>query len=167
LTNITSVDLGKIKIGRTTKFILETATPQNPLNQAFGDGSNLKLLGYDLASPTGQSAQSFETQNLNLTLYWRCEAPLAIDYTTFVHLRNAAGETVAQRDQPPLGGAYPTSLWDPGEITADEVIIPLPNDLPTGKYQLVVGLYDFQTAQRLTIPGNPTNEVSLTDVEVP
>jgi hypothetical protein len=37
--------------------------------------------------------------------------------------------------------------------------------LPPG-YQIVVGLYDFQTGQRLTVPGNPANEVQLTDVEI-
>jgi len=96
-----------------------------------------------------------------LKLYWQSESPLPADYTTFVHLRNAAGENVAQKDRPPLNGAYPTSLWDPGEIIADEIIVPVPDDLPAGAYQLVVGMYDFNTGQRLVAPGNPANEVVL------
>jgi hypothetical protein len=91
---------------------------------------------------------------------------LPTDYTTFLHLRNAAGETVAQKDQPPLNGAYPTSLWERGEIISDTLTLSLPSDLPPGPYHLVTGLYDFQTGQRLTIPGNPANEVNLTDVEL-
>ena len=97
---------------------------------------------------------------LTLKLYWRSEASLPLDYTVFVHVRNEAGETVAQKDQPPLQGAYPTSLWDPGEIIADEVMIPLPPDLQ-GDYEIVVGLYDFKTGVRLPVPGRPANEVSL------
>ena len=113
-------------------------------------------------SPRSQS----EIQNLNLSLYWRSEAPLPVDYTTFVHLRNEAGETVAQQDQPPLGGVYPTSLWDPGEIIADEITLTLPPELPPGEYSLVVGLYDFNTGLRLAAPGQPENSVTLTTVRI-
>jgi 4-amino-4-deoxy-L-arabinose transferase-like glycosyltransferase len=158
LIDASSVNIGPIKIGGALPGLtLETAHPQNPLNQPFGDVLNLTLLGYDL---------TIQDSHLKLTLYWRSEAPLSIDYTTFVHLRNAANEIVAQQDQPPLNGAYPTSLWDPGEMIADEIIIPRPGDLPAGEYQLVVGMYDFHTSQRLTVPDNPANEVRLTDVEI-
>jgi hypothetical protein len=51
-------------------------------------------------------------------------------------------------------------LWDPGEIIADEVMIPLPPDIQ-GDYEIVVGLYDFKTGARLPVPGRPDNEVSL------
>jgi hypothetical protein len=161
----TSVTLGPVKIGRTPPGLTVTqATPQYPLNQPLGDSPALILLGYDLT----QSLRPSDGQsNLQLTLYWRSESPLPLNYTTFVHLRNAAGETVAQKDQPPLNGAYPTSLWEPGEIIADEITIPIPDNLPAGSYSLVTGLYDFQTGQRLTVPHNPANEVKLTDVEIP
>ncbi len=104
--------------------------------------------------------------SLTLKLYWQSEAPLPLDYTTFVHLRDAAGNVIAQKDQPPLGGAYPTSLWEPGEIIADEITVPLPADLPPGDFALVVGLYDINTFQRLTVPGNTANEVTLTTIQV-
>ncbi len=161
----TSVTLGPVKIGRTPPDLTTPAAdPQITLNQPFGDPLALTLLGYDL-DPSSVSGQP--SNELNLRLYWQSEAVLPTDYTTFVHLRNAAGETVAQKDQPPLNGAYPTSLWEPGEIISDSLTIPLPPDLPAGDYQLVVGLYDFQTGQRLTVPGNPANEVNLTDVAIP
>ncbi len=161
----TSVTIGPIKVGGPPPgTTLTTAAPQTVVNQPFGDGSNVTLLGYDLAR--GNCQQSMINCQLSIKLYWRSEAPLPLDYTTFVHLRNAAGETVAQKDQPPLNGAYPTSLWDPGEIIADTITIPLP-DLPAGTYQLVAGLYDFNTGLRLAAPGSPANEVSLTRVQVP
>jgi hypothetical protein len=169
LIEASSVNIGPIKVGATPPGLtLETASPQVILHQPFGDAPNLTLLGYDLTDETGQSIVNLKSSivNLKLTLYWRSEAPLSIDYTTFVHLRNAAAEIIAQKDQPPLDGAYPTSLWDPGEIVADEMIIPLPGDLPVGEYQIVIGMYDFYTDQRLTVPDNPANEVRLTDVEI-
>jgi hypothetical protein len=94
-------------------------------------------------------------------VYWRSEAPLPLDYTTFVHVLNAAGETVAQKDQPPLNDAYPTSLWDLGEIIADTIDVPLPVDLPAGEYSLVIGMYDFNTGARLAIPDRPDNSLTL------
>jgi 4-amino-4-deoxy-L-arabinose transferase-like glycosyltransferase len=162
LGEITSVSVGPIKVGHTpAEFTIDSANPQVPLAQSFGDMPNLTLLGYDL---THQSNLSEPV--VTLTLYWQTESPLNIDYTTFVHLRDALGQTVAQQDQPPLNGAYPTSLWDPGEIIADEILLPLPDELPGGGYQIVIGLYDPDTGQRLTVPGNPANEVKLLDVEL-
>ena len=159
-----SVNIGPIKIGTTPPALtLANVDPQFRLNQSFGNAPNLTLLGYDLSDQDGQryAESTSQPSELKLMLYWRSESPLAVDYTTFVHVRDTGGQTVAQKDQPPLGGAYPTSLWDPGEIIADEVVIPVPPELPAGEYQLVVGLYDFVTGQRLAVPGHPVNEVLL------
>jgi hypothetical protein len=38
--------------------------------------------------------------------------------------------------------------------------------LPGEGYQVVIGLYDPDTGQRLIVPGNPVNEVKLLDVEL-
>lgn len=150
LTDLTNVRLGPIKVGQTpSHLIIDQPDPQHVVEHTLGDESNLKLIGYDLE----QSA---------LTLYWQLISPLAIDYTTFVHIRNEAGEIVAQKDQSPLKGAYPTGLWDVGEMIADEIVISLPNNLPTGKYPIIIGMYDFETGQRLNIPNNPENEIVLT-----
>ncbi len=154
-----SVNIGPVKIGGAPPGLtLAAANPQHNLEQPFGEPPYLTLLGYDLVT---------EASTLHLTLYWRSEAVLPVDHTTFVHLRDAAGHTVAQKDQPPLNGAYPTSLWDPGEIIADEITLPLPGELPAGVYSLVVGLYDFNTGQRLAVPDTPANEVRLTEIEQP
>jgi hypothetical protein len=98
-------------------------------------------------------------------LYWRSDAPLPLDYTTFVHLRNAAGETVAQKDGPPASGAYPTGLWAAGEIIKDEISIPLEGVEP-GQYSLVVGMYDFTTGLRLPVANSPDGTILLESFEV-
>ncbi len=168
--DITSVNIGPIKVGGPPPGLtLEVANPQRPLNQTLGDASNLTLLGYDLTDQIGQPISNLQLPitNLQLTLYWRSEAPLPLDYTTFVHLRNAAAEIVAQRDRPPLDGAYPTGLWDPGEIIADKITLSLPANLPSGEYRIIVGMYDLSTGQRLVVPDNPANEVNLTNVTIP
>jgi hypothetical protein len=157
LSEETHVRIGPIKVGQTPPaFTIDEAHPEFVLNRVFGEEPNLTLIGYDLAQ---------QRDHIDLTLYWRVETPPNVDYTTFVHLRHA-GEIIAQKDQPPLKGAYPTSLWDPGEIIADEIMLSLPVELPNGQYQLVIGMYDFHTGQRLTVPGNPANEVELLNVEL-
>jgi hypothetical protein len=175
LIEASSINIGPIKIGKTPPgWTLQQADPEVPLNQPLGQGPNLTLLGYDLS---GSKAAGVETDQpfttlaglpatLHLTLYWRSEAPLEIDYTTFVHVRNEAGEIVAQKDQPPLEGRYPTSLWNPGEILASQIVVPMPSKLPPGRYDIVIGLYDFRTDQRLNVPDNPANEVQLTRVTI-
>ncbi len=163
-TNTTAVVAGPVKIGGPPPgAVAANPQPQHAVNQTLG--GQITLVGYDVSSQRVSESANGNSPNspnsLTLKLYWRAESIPAADYTTFVHLRNTAGQTVAQKDQPPGGGRYPTSLWEPGEIIADEIDMPLPPDLPPGQYTPVVGLYDFTTGQRLAVPGNPANEIAL------
>jgi hypothetical protein len=120
-------------------------------------------LGFDL---TGQSASDKQPSNpLRLTLYWQAVARPTADYTVFAHVRDATGETIAQQDSPPVGGNYPTSLWDAGEIVKDELVIPL-EQVKAGRYEVVVGLYDFATGARLSVQGREDNTILLQRIEV-
>lgn len=122
--------------------------------------NSIRLLGYTLTpSPA----------HLNLTLFWQATAPPATDYTVFLHLRNAAGQTVAQHDRQPLDDAYPTSQWQPGETIIDPVEWPLPPDLSAGTYRLVAGLYRLDTLQRLPVTHDSSGEnaVILGEVTLP
>ena len=158
-TGATSVTLGPVKIGGPPDGVtVDDPAPQVGVDRALGNVIN--LLGYDpptVSSPTGPAT---------ITFYWRALASPEVDYTVFVHIRNAAGEVVAQMDSPPVGGAYPTSLWDADEIIVDEISLPLA-DIPSGDYTLVVGLYDFATGQRLAVPDNPANEIVLETMKLP
>jgi 4-amino-4-deoxy-L-arabinose transferase-like glycosyltransferase len=113
-----------------------TVKPQHPLtvNLTEAGGGAITLLGYDVGR--GQAGGS-----LPLTLYWRCDAPLKADYTVFVHLIDAKGATVAQRDTLPRSGAYPTSRWQSGELVVDEQDVPLPASIPPADYRIEVGMY--------------------------
>jgi hypothetical protein len=58
-------------------------------------------------------------------------------------------------------------LWDVGEIIVDEIVVSLPANLPAGEYRIIVGMYDFETGQRLNIPDNAANEIVLTTIQIP
>jgi hypothetical protein len=149
-----SVQLGIVKVGGAPPELSLSPDELNPeveLQLKLGEPPLVLLHGYDIVIETGV---------LKLTLYWESLAQTSVDYTTFVHLRDRAGNTVAQGDRPAGGGRYPTSLWDVGEIIRDEVTIPL-TGLSGSEGSLFVGLYDVETGIRLTVPGNSANEIRL------
>jgi hypothetical protein len=115
--DVTSVTIAPIKVGGPPPGVtVEQPAPQHP--RADDLGGQVTLIGYDLSS---------QADALTLTLYWRCRSRLASDYTTFVHVRQITGQpgqVVAQMDRPPAEGAYPTSLWDAGEVIRDAVRVP-------------------------------------------
>ncbi len=105
-------------------------------------GERFELVGYTL-SRVGDT--------VNLTLYWRSIAKSDKNYTVFVHLLDAEGNVRAQRDAPPHAGAYPTSIWDVGEIVRDDYALELPRDLAAGEYRLVVGWYEYPSLARVSV----------------
>jgi hypothetical protein len=159
-----SVTIAPIKVGGPPPDVV-VQQPKPQVARADRLGGAITLLGYDLQSTA---------ESLDLTLYWRCDARLPADYTTFVHVRRGDGKSatpVAQMDRPPAEGAYPTSLWDPGEVIRDVVRIPMPAQVPPGDYEIVVGLYEFATGVRLPVAdaaGNrPADDaISLTTLTV-
>ncbi len=122
-------------------------------------GDAVKLAGY---------SRKISPEGLYLTLFWQVEAHLPYDYTTFVHIRDQAGKTVAQVDAQPLSGDYPTSRWRVGETVIDSVVVPLPAELPAGTYRLLVGLYRWDTLERLPVINDRTGEnaIELETVDV-
>ncbi|MCP4514137.1 MAG: hypothetical protein GY824_02745, partial [Delftia sp.] len=82
-----------------------------------------------------------------VTLCWNSLSPAPLDYTVFMHLYDADGALLATGDGPPMRGAFPTHLWQPGDAIADEHQFA---ELSTGGgYSVGVGLYDPATGERL------------------
>lgn len=153
-----SVTIGPLKVGGPPPGAVLTPAqlaPQHPAQIELGQPPAIRLRGYDLT----QSADA-----LQLTLYWESLAQTPVDWNTFAHLRNPAGQTVAQKDGPTGSGEYPTSLWDAGELLADEVTLPV--EALSGRHTLFIGLYDLQSGQRLPAPANPANEVLLQEIVI-
>lgn len=114
---------------------------EHPVHARFDNGVNLE--GYALNNTSFVRGAS-----IPLTLFWRARARTPVDYTVFVHLRDAAGTIVAQADAPPLAGNYPTSVWNVGEWIRDLRSIQLPNDIAPGPYTLAIGWYRADTGVR-------------------
>jgi hypothetical protein len=83
----------------------------------------------------------------SLTLTWQANQPFDADYTVFIQAWQD-GQQVAGFDGPPVQNNYPTSLWSPGEVVVDTHPLDL-SSLTPGQYDLLVGLYNSATGQRL------------------
>jgi hypothetical protein len=145
---------------------------ENGLGTIFGDpalakqGINdsngwIRLNGYALtpkSSPGGA---------ILLALRWQSMRPVSYDYHVFVHLLDAQGEKIAQRDGQPVQWLRPISSWQPGEEIVDHYGLLLPADLPTGEYTIAVGLYDPVSGQRLPISAGPGDfAIELGPIEI-
>jgi hypothetical protein len=92
---------------------------------------------------------------IQLDLFWEAESPPPADYQLFIHVLDASGTIVAQRDSGPVDNRYPTSQWLPGVLIADSHRLPLDQPLPPGAYTVRIGLYQLPGGQRLPISGAP------------
>ncbi len=119
-------------------------------NEAAGQLGPISLLGYDINSTQLQAGEELVFRH-----YWQADAPTPSPQHVFNHLLDAEGDIVTQADYVPLFDARrPTTTWDDPEeiLLGREFTLALPPDLPAGEYQLVSGLYDPATWQRLISP---------------
>jgi hypothetical protein len=117
------------------------------LNAPFGDLAT--LLGANFSSAPVLPGP------FTLTLAWRAEAEMTTSYRVFVHLVDEEGQIVAQSDGEPAAWSRPTTGWLPGEIVLDSHTLDLTN-VPSGTYQINVGLYDPADGERISLPDGAT-----------
>ncbi len=130
------------------------APPLSRLDANFAD--EITLLGY-------RTVLDAATNTVTFTLLWQAREDITADYTIFTHLVNSDGQTIIQRDQPPRGGAYPTSRWQAGEVVRDSYTISLSQNVSVDYIAAHVGLYRAATGERLPVlyDGREDNKVVL------
>ncbi|MBN1934474.1 MAG: phospholipid carrier-dependent glycosyltransferase [Anaerolineae bacterium] len=113
----------------------------NPVHINFED--RLALVGWELdrrvAAPGDEIA---------LTLYWECLAPMSRSYTVSAQVLDV-GRKVAQWDSWP--GDSDTAGWQRGQRVIDRRVLAVAPDAPAGGYDLYLILYDGQTMQRMRL----------------
>jgi hypothetical protein len=122
----------------------EPITQVTSLN--FGD--KLLLRGYDLPRQTARPGDL-----LPVTVYWESLAPMAVRYRGFVHLIGPDGARWGQHDDDPACRLLTTDMR-PGQRSSRQFRLPIDPTTPPGEYQLVFGLYDPDTQERLEIWDN-------------
>ncbi len=139
LTAITVVD-------RPRNF--DPPAPQIPLSVEFGERA--RLVGLDMPLDPLQPGDP-----LPLTLYWQAVGPFEKNWKVFVHLLDESNRIVAQQDQIPGGGQFPTLGWRPGEYLTDGYRLQIPGFAVPGQvFRLEIGLYDPNDFSRLPVVEN-------------
>ena len=122
----------------------EQATPSQPVGAQFGPA--ITFVGFDL--PTSTLAPG---DTLYLNLYWQARQPPGDHYRAFVHLTDGTTLWSQQDDDPAC--RLPTTVWRAGQHGLGQFRLTIPLDMPPGRYPLIIGLYQVDTLERLTITG--------------
>ncbi len=128
----------------------QIAAIPNRLDADFGSLTfppEMRLLGYKL-----DTAQVTPGGAVRLTLYWQSLVAMDRDWSVFVHVVDENSVVVAQRDTYPGLGLMPTRKWQVGRTLADTYVINLsPTTYTPGEASIEIGLYDYNTGERLLI----------------
>lgn len=134
-TDAAEVSLATIDVDGVAR-VFEPPAANSPLNVNFSD--QILLYGWNVEA---------DGDTLRVQIIWQAQTVMRENYKVFVHLVDATGEILAQRDAMPQANAYPTSLWLPGEYVVDSYELPL----QPGATALRIGLYNPADAARLQI----------------
>ncbi len=149
----------------TLSEIMVQGLPESPnavdyLPARFED--KILLVGYEI-----HNVQVRKGGALKLTLTWQALAPVAEDYTVFVHLLDENDRIWAQEDIQPVYGTRPTSQWGEGETVVDPHTVWTKEDAPLGLYRIEVGFYLLRTMERLQVldpSGTPIGDKVVIDL---
>jgi hypothetical protein len=109
-------------------------------------GGSIELIGYRIE----------EGATPRVVLCWQALKSMPINYTVFVHL---PGGTI-NGDSQPVGGNFPTSMWQPGDVIEDVHVLSAGSELKIPS--AMIGLYRLDTGERLPIDGTNATEFELT-----
>ena len=139
--------------------------PVAPFDTPVELGDQILLTGAELdgepvPQPGDLTVSGLPGDSLPLTLHWRMQQYVPIDYTVLLQLVGPDGQIAAQWDGQPVDGSLPTSLWRSEGSIVDRHMLDLPSDLSPGTYRLIAGLYDLTTLERLpmTVDGDPAGD---------
>ena len=119
--------------------IFDAPKPQLKMDVTFGE--QIRLVGVDLPETRLNPGQM-----LPVTLYWQAVGAIDKNWTVFVHLTGDQGNIIAQQDQTPGAGQFPTLGWIPNEYLVDEYSLTIPANTPSRPttYLLKIGLYNAE-----------------------
>jgi hypothetical protein len=138
-----------------------STTPMKP-QQPLGDvlAGSLVIEGVDVATP-----QPRPGGELDFSLILHATARPPEGYTLFTHVTGANGWRI-NADHQPLDGLFPLSRMKPGTWIRDRVRVPLPQNFPTGKLSVDVGLWRAPNNAPARGPHTTRDAVRVLELEV-
>jgi 4-amino-4-deoxy-L-arabinose transferase-like glycosyltransferase len=130
-------------------WALEPTAPQRRVDARVGEWA--ALVGADLPG------QVVAGETLALALHWQPIAAFDSNYIVFAHVEVEGQALWGQDDGTPACGSMPTTAWEPGEVVIDGRLLHIDPATPPGEYPVIVGMYDYQTGERLPVSGRDAN----------
>jgi len=115
-----------------------------PLNLYLG--WQVALLGYDLRPDSVVPGGTIE-----VIVWWQALQEMNRDYSTFIHVVGPEDDILVQEDRLLEHNQLSTSQWRPGELVKDEHALRIPADAEPGQYTVIVGVYYWETGERLPV----------------
>jgi hypothetical protein len=132
-----------------TQPTVKTPPPAPPTLGGEGGGIRHRFTqGLAIAEANVERAHLEQGESLQLTVKWAAVATLERDYTCLLKLKDERGE-VAQEWQKPLASSYPTSRWPMNVLVLARYRLRLSQELPPGRYHLVIVPSDALTGEEL------------------
>jgi hypothetical protein len=109
-------------------------------------GGVAALVGYDI-----KEVSAGGENRVQIRLLWRALARVDRDYTVFIHAAGRGDTIFSQVDTLLYLEQRPTSTWKAGTQGVGEYELSLPADALTNGYNVIVGLYYWETGERLPV----------------
>jgi 4-amino-4-deoxy-L-arabinose transferase-like glycosyltransferase len=159
------VPAGKLpELDRPIESLTEERFPLMPAQRTIHSptvfGGKIALLGYTL--PDEVPAGGAEP----VILFWQALGDMDEDYTVFLHAVDGRGRRWGQDDRRPNQGGYPTPVWNVGDVIVDQYWPTIDPCAPEGNVQLIAGLYNLETGERLTVDATGRDSEPLDQVEI-
>jgi hypothetical protein len=130
----------------------------NTVETSYEFGGRLELVGYSV------SRLEQPQNSIGVTLCWNATEEMDENYVVFVHLRDSTGELVSQHDGAPRQGSYPTFLWHPGYVVADEHYVNVTPQCLADDCEIYVGVYNLENLERLQILDQNGNRMANDEI---
>jgi hypothetical protein len=117
----------------------EAPAMEFPVGASFD--RRIELVGYDLE--TARPGRIGPGDQIVVTWYWRCTAPVPGSYQIFLHV-DGMGQRL-NGDHEPVEGRYPVRLWSAGDIIVDRQEMRIPANFPPGTYSFNIGFYSGES----------------------
>jgi hypothetical protein len=136
-----------------------------PPSEAIRKVQGTELIYADVARLLGVSLDRTSASPgsvLKVRACWEGLAAMKQDYTVFVQLIGRENARVGERHTYPGLGRFPTSRWPPGQAFCDVYRVRISEWAPVPElYDVVIGLYDADTGERLPVRTSWGGEVGL------
>ncbi len=154
------VRVGKVAIG--DHLVLSRLRVPGRLPDCPEEGKLISEVRFDTCTTLTHAWIISDRESTRVVLCWKAQAAFPADYTVFVHALDDAGALVGSGDGPPMQGAFPTSLWRPGDVILDTHYLTIEQD--TALQRITVGLYNLADGSRLSasVDGAPVPDAEVT-----